>query len=169
MSGGGISHDFGLRFNSPFVNLAIPANEFVDLLYDIKKIEHDIIDVSDNKHNYPIGLLSGKFTLYFVHYKSFKDAVISWRKRAKRVDYIHPYIILVETSTCSYEDLLKFDKLPYKNKITLVHKDYPGINCKFVLEGYDGKNLHGEVLNYNGLFGKRMYDQVDWISFLQLK
>lgn len=30
--GGMVSHDLGLRFNSPFVNLMIPGSEYVELL-----------------------------------------------------------------------------------------------------------------------------------------
>lgn len=77
-------------------------------------------------------------------------------------------MILVETVTCSYSDLERFDKLPYKNKIALVHKEYPDIRCSKVINGFDGKNMHGEILSYTSFFGRRMYDQVNWFDFLEL-
>ena len=164
--GGVISHDLGLRFDSPTVNLAIPANEFVSIVSDINQINNEITLKGNN--GYPIGLLSGKYSLHFIHYKTFAEAVDCWRRRSKRVNYDHPYMILVETSTCSYQDLEKFDSLPYKNKIALVHKKYPQIRCAKVINGYDCQSKNGGILNYTSILGKRMYDQVDWVSFLEL-
>lgn len=36
--GGILYHDYGLKFNSPFINLMIPAHEYVDLLSNAKHI-----------------------------------------------------------------------------------------------------------------------------------
>lgn len=165
---GGISHDFGLQFNSPTVNLMIPAGEFVELIRDLNQIEGDITRKEDIKKPYPVGLLNNKYTLHFIHFKTFEDAVDTWQRRVSRMDMNEPYIILVETASCSYDDLVKFDQLPYNNKIALVHCYYPDIQCSTVIKDFDGKNLHGEILNYKGLFGKRMYDNVDWRKFLKL-
>lgn len=164
--GGVVSHDLGLRFDSPTVNLAIPANEFVSMVSDIHQINNEITLKGDR--GYPIGLLSGRYTILFIHYKTLEEAVDYWRRRSQRVNYDNPYMILVETATCSYEDLERFDNLSYKNKIALVHKEYPQIKCAKVINGYDGQNKNGEILSYTSIFGKRMYDQVDWVSFLEL-
>ena len=166
--GGVISHDYGLRFNSPTVNLMIPAGEFVDLIRDLNQIGGSITKKVDVEKPYPVGLLNNKYTLHFMHYKTFEEAIDTWQRRVSRMDMNDPYIILVETASCSYDDLVKFEQLPYKNKIALVHCNYPDIQCSTVIKGFDGKNLHGEILNYKGLFGKRMYDDVDWRKFLNL-
>lgn len=166
--GGVISHDFGLRFNSPTVNLMIPAREFVSMLQDINQIDGKIEIKEDAGKPYPVGILNEKYVLHFIHFKTFQDAVDTWHRRSERMDKNKPYIILVETTSCSYDDLVKFDKLPYKHKIALVHRQYPEIHCSVVIDGFDGMNLHGEILSYTGLLGKRMYDQVNWKEFLEL-
>ena len=146
----------------------IPAGEFVDMVQDLKQIEGEITIRTDIQKPYPVGILNNLYTLHFIHYKSFEEAVETWSRRTSRMDKNEPYIILVETASCKYEDLIKFDKLPYKNKIALVHCYYPDIKCATVVKGYDGKNLHGEILNYTGLFGKRTYDDINWKDFLNL-
>lgn len=166
--GGGISHDFGLRFNSPTVNLMIPANEFVSLLSDINQVNDEIIKVS-TEEKYPVGLLANQYMLHFIHFKTFNEAVSILRKRSRRINKYEPYLILVETASCSYRDIVKFDKLPYKHKIALVHCEYPSVKCAKVIRGFDGKNYHGDILQYTTLWGQRMYDQVDWIGFLNLR
>lgn len=84
------------------------------------------------------------------------------------MDLENAYCILVETVSCKYEDLVAFDNLPFKHKIILVHKEYPELIHSQVIKGFDGKNLHGDILRFTDFFGSRMYDQVDWIRFLEL-
>jgi uncharacterized protein (DUF1919 family) len=98
---GVIYHDLGLRFNSPTVNLMIPAGEFVSMLQDISQIDEEIEVKEDLGKPYPVGLLGDLYTLHFMHYKTFKEAVDTWRRRALRMDRSNPYIILVETASCS--------------------------------------------------------------------
>lgn len=167
--GGMVSHDLGLRFNSPFVNLMIPGSEYVELLSNRAQIGGGIIKEIDMGKEYPVGLLEGKYHLHFIHYDTFESAVKKWKNRSLRMDIENSYCILVETASCKYEDLLAFDCLPYKHKIILVHKEYPELKHSRIINGYDGKNLHGDILKFTGFFGTRVYDQVDWAEFLELK
>ena len=146
----------------------IPAGEFVDLIRDLDQMRGGITKKADSDKSYPVGLLNYKYTLHFIHYKTFEEAIETWYRRVSRMDMNNPYVILVETASCSYNDLVKFDQLPYKHKIALVHCNYSDIKCAIVVKGYDGKNLHGEILSYKGLFGKRMYDDIDWKKFLNI-
>ena len=146
----------------------IPANEFVSLCENLCYIKEEICEIKSSK-GYPIGRLGEKYTLHFIHYKSIDEAIQIWKRREKRVNYISPYIILVETASCRYEDLERFDRLPYSHKIALVHKEYAGISCARVIKGYDGKNLNGEILQFTSIWGTRRYDQIDWIQFLNLQ
>ena len=165
--GGVISHDFKMKFCSPTVNQMIPANEFVSLIENLDNL-NGCFRFQDSDKMYPVGLLNDKYTVHFIHYKTFSKAVDTWKRRLSRMDYSEMYFILVETASCSYEDLVKFDSLPYEHKIALVHKNYPEIKSARVIKGFDGKNLHGEILSYQGLWGKRMYDQINWADFLNL-
>ena len=62
-----------------------------------------------------------------MHYKSYEEACKKWSERVDRMDVDNMYIILVETHSSTYEDLMQFDKLPFRNKIILAHKEYPNI------------------------------------------
>ena len=167
--GGVLSHDFKLRFCSPTVNLMITGHEFVEMMKNPRQIEGCITEVTDSGKNYPVGLLNNQYHLHFIHYKNFDEAAAVWKRRTKRVDYSQIYVILVETASCSYSDLEAFDKLPYQHKIALVHEEYPEIRCSKVIPGYDGRNLHGEILGYIGKSGRRLYDHVNRLDFLELK
>lgn len=115
--GGILSHERGWQFRSPFVNLMIPADEFVELIQNLQtNINLDISDISDNS-KYPIGLLGGKFHLHFIHYRTFQEAVEKWRERSKRIDYNNIYIILVQTKSCSTKGLINFQSLPFKKRL----------------------------------------------------
>ena len=168
--GGVLYHNFGMRFCSPFVNLMIPTPHFVELLSCIDKInEFDITDITPKKSRYPIGLLNSRWELHFMHYKNYDEAVIKWKERVQRMDLNNLYVVLVETHSSSYENLIDFDKLPIQNKIILTHKDYPDIKCATPIKGYDGVNLNGEILWPSNRYGACKYDNVDWLTFLDLR
>lgn len=78
-----VLNDFGLKFNSPFVNLFISAPDYIRLLKNLRYYcdpTADIMDISSNS-SYPKGLLRGEITLHFLHYHSFEEAVEKWRTR----------------------------------------------------------------------------------------
>lgn len=168
--GGILYHDLGMRFNSPFINLMIPTSQYVDLLKNLYYIgDFDLVDATPKGCRYPIGLLHSKYELHFMHYNSFEEAKRKWEERVKRINYESLYVILVETHSSTYQDLVNFDNLPFQNKILITHKPFPEIKCSVPIKGYDGKNLNGEIFGPMNRWGKTIYDQIDWLTFLDLK
>ena len=163
--GGILSHERNWQFCSPFVNLAIPADEFVRLVNNLEVDVNGNFEDITNDSPYPIGLLAGKYHIAFIHYKSFNEAVTIWRKRAQRINFNNVYIILVQTETCSTQGLSDFDLLKYKKKIALVAEDSTTTETRFPIRGYDGKNTKGEILSPVGYFGQHLYDQFNWGHF----
>ena len=54
---GCVLYDFGLRFDSPTINLFIPFPDYIKFLSDLKGfVNKEIVDIT-NGSNYPIGLL----------------------------------------------------------------------------------------------------------------
>ena len=167
--GGVILHNFNMRFCSPFVNLMIPTSHYIEILNCINDIKTwDLCEITSIESTYPIGLLNGKWEIHFMHYSSFSIAAEKWRERLERMEMHNMYFILVETHSCTYNDLINFDALPYKNKIIVAHKPYPEIKCVNPIKGYDGINLKGEILWPSNRWGGCFYDQVNWLSFLNL-
>lgn len=168
--GGIISNDLGMKFCSPFVNLWIPGEHYIEILKDIMHLsKYSIEEVSHNSSRYPIGVLNKKWELHFMHYKSFDEAVHKWRERVERMDIKNMYVILVETSSVKYDDMVEFDKLPFKNKILITHKYYPEIKCAVAIEKYDEININGELFSPYNIWGMKKYDQINWIDFLNLR
>lgn len=163
-----VLHDYGLRFDTPTVNLLIHPKDFVEMLSHLGAyMQADMEDIT-NGNRCPVDLLGGRIQLFFHHYASFDKAKAAWKHRAKRVDYDNIYAVLVERDGCTYEDLQNFDRLPIKRKVALVHKEYPEIRCAYVVRGtLEGEAL-GQIIAFRGCFGRRYYDQFDWARFLDL-
>lgn len=58
--GGGIYHDLGQRFNSPFINLKFNAADFIALLKDFDQyMKCELKPINDANTTYPKGDLGG--------------------------------------------------------------------------------------------------------------
>ncbi|MBO5298164.1 MAG: DUF1919 domain-containing protein [Candidatus Homeothermus sp.] len=165
-----VLHDFGLCFNSPFVNLYITAPEYIKLLSNIEYYcspTASIRDITESAH-YPKGLLQNEITLHFLHYDTFEEAEKKWRKRCERIDYNNLYVILVQQSSCNDNLINKFDKFTFKKSIALVNHLIPGINKQFTIPGWENAVTLGAITEYSDISGKRYYDSFDWRKFLDL-
>lgn len=68
-------HDWGLRFNSPFVNLFLTPTDFIKYVKNIAHYQtQEITFPKEIQRKYPVGLL-GDIHLYFMHYHSEQEAV----------------------------------------------------------------------------------------------
>ena len=122
---------------------------------------------SENSH--PVGLLGGVVRVYFLHYQTFNEAVSSWKRRAARIHWDKLYVVMSERDGCTEADLVKFDSLPYRNKIAFTHVRYPSVFNSFYIRGFEEKSELGNIMDFRGLFGRKYYDQFDWVKFLNQK
>lgn len=167
---GCLYHDLGLQFATPTINLYMPFPDYINFLKDFKNnIEKDLVNISsdDGVPSASLGYGGGK--IIFLHYDSFEAASKAWNRRKERINFDNLYAVLVERDGCTHEDLRNFIKLPIKNKIALVHKNYDDIEDSFVIKGFENQEQLGNIMDYVGYFGKRYYDQFDWINFLNNK
>lgn len=166
-TGAMITHDLGIRFNTPTVNLFIYPKDYLYFLENLDTyLSAEIKDITDTSA-YPIGLLNDSVEIHFLHYKSFNEAFDSWHRRAKRVNKDNLYVVFVERYGCTYDDLKRFDLLPFKKKVAITHKPYQNIACASAIPGYENEQEVGIITNHNGHWlGKMHYDRFDWIEFL---
>lgn len=126
--GGCVSHELGLRFNSPTVNCWFQPREFIKFLsqleYYLYDCEIQIDQQSSKEYGYPVGQLND-IRVYFTHYKSFEDAKQKWIERLKRLNKDNLYIVMVQKGGCTEEDIRSFDKLKFKHKVIFTAKEYP--------------------------------------------
>ena len=169
-TGGFILHDLKLQFRSPFVNLYMEPFDFIKYL---EKMDYynlcEFTFQSNLGYPYPVGMLDD-LTVYFVHYKNEEEANNSWKRRLKRTNKDNLFIILTERDGCTYEDLKRFDKLSYQNKIVFTHKKYPEIKSSYYIRGFEKEEQVGDLFRYkNKWSGKKFYDDFDYIKWFNGK
>ena len=59
--------------------------------------------------------------------------------------------------------------LSYESKVALTHVEYPDITCGFYVKGYENCNELGNIMDFKGFWGQKVYDQFDWVKFLNQK
>ena len=168
-NGGFIAHDLGLRFNSPTVNLFFTAADFIRFAsnpeYYLSAEPEEIHSIFD----FPVGKIHD-VTLYFMHYRTFAEAREKWLERSKRVDFDNCFIIMTDKNDCTYENILAFDSLPYKNKVIFTHRPYPEIASAYYMPGFEDKGEVGILSDFKpGLFRRRWLDGFDYVRFLNGK
>lgn len=165
-NGAFILHDLGQRFNSPTVNLFLYPKDFIRFVENLKyymslKLEF----VKEKDVTYPVGRLED-IKIYFMHYHSEEEANQKWEERKQRICYENLFVLMTERDGCTYEDLQKFDKLQYPNKIVLTHLSYPEIKSSFYIKGYEQENQVGHIYEFlNETTGKKHYDEFDYVEW----
>ncbi|MCI9365660.1 MAG: DUF1919 domain-containing protein [Clostridia bacterium] len=169
--GGVIYHELGIQFQSPTINMYMNSKDFIKFCKNLKfYLEQKIELINQNERNYPVVKLND-ITLYCVHYKNFEEVEQAWNKRIKRVNFEKIAIIMSERDGCTYEDIIEFDKLQYKNKVIFVHKDMPEIKSAYYIKNTeldgDSNNKIIGLTEYEGRYtGKRYIDEFDYVDFL---
>lgn len=169
-TGGILSHDLGLKFLSPTINLFFRAEDFIkfcenmEYYFSIDHMEECFDEKIIEDRSYPIAYL-GDLTLFLVHYKSVEEAQRKWNERKTRINWRN--IVIFNTDREGMTDELKdrFEALPYK-KVMFVHKPDKKHSCCFYLKGYEEEKCVGIITDHNTWDGKRPIDQFDWVGFL---
>ncbi len=163
-AGAFILHDLGQKFNSPFVNLYLEPADFIKYLTDIEHYRQAKLRFLQNERHYPVAMLDD-IRIYFMHYHSEQEAAIKWYERSARLNSDNLFIIMTDRDGCTYQDLLNFDRLPFKNKVVFTHKPYPEIKSAFHIHGFEKQTQVGDVFAYTGMFGRKYYDQFDYVAW----
>lgn len=95
--GGVISHELGLRFESPTVNLFFYPDSYIEYISHLEEYsKKELIEIKGTKDvTYPIGQLGeeGKVVIHFMHYQSFDEAKNKWIERTLRINFDNLYFI----------------------------------------------------------------------------
>ena len=164
--GGVLSHELGLKFLSPTVNLFMVNKDFIKFCENLEYyLSLDITPYDgDIKRDYPLGRC-GDLVLYFVHYNSFEEAKYKWNERKKRVDMNNIYIIATDRDGFNEELLERFKNLPYQNKKLFSHLPIENSKDIVYIKGFEESTQIEPLTNkVNG--GYYLIDQFDWVSWL---
>lgn len=168
-NGGIISHDLGLQFCSPTVNLFFRAEDFIRFCENLHYyMEIDTmtpcLDTSIiSSVSYPVARL-GDILLFLVHYKSIEEAQEVWNRRKKRVDYDNIVILTTDRDGMTEELKDRFERLPYR-KVMFTHLPDPRHPSTFYISGYENEECVGILTDHNTWDGSRPIDQFDYVAF----
>lgn len=169
-NGGVVSHDLGLQFRSPTVNLYFRAEDFIkfceNLSYylDIDEFTECTDSEIVGEKNYPIAYL-GDILLFLVHYASVEEAQSCWNRRKKRINFDSIVIMTTDRDGMNEELKERFERLPYR-KVMFTHlPDMNHPDC-FYIPGYENMECVGTITDHDTWDGSRPIDKFDYIEFL---
>lgn len=146
---------YGIEYKSPTVGLYILGHDFVKLCADWEmyfNCELQFIPWENasyhyaliNEQPYPVARLND-IEIYFMHYKSEKEALDKWHRRVKRINPKHMIFKLSQREGCSKEDIEQFLELPLKHKVCFSYDEVPGSIIVPELKGLSGDEM--EIIN----------------------
>ena len=150
--GGIISHNLGLPFCSPTVNLWMDNHDFVKFACNLRQyLDKELCFLKPGEKekkfpegDYPIGKL-GDLTIYFNHYHSDEEANEAWNRRKERVDFDNLYLIC-DDNRLSDEEIAALQRISCKRMILFTAKRRPEIAHSFWMKRYESL---GYLENYN--------------------
>ena len=126
-------------------------------------MKQELTFVSSDR-TYPVAYLDD-VKIYFVHYKDEEHARTKWNQRKARMDLSNVYVIFIERDGCTKQTLQEFEKIPFKNKVVFTCKKYDDIPSSYYIKEYEGQQEVGSLYEFTGWNGKRIWDQVDFVSW----
>lgn len=164
-----VYYDMGLPYLSPTINLSMGMDDFVRLAGNLKwYLEQEFVE-AEREENCPVGIL-GDIKIDFVHYDTFKEGVLKWEERKKRINWDNLFFMGVEKDGCTYETIKRFDELPYENKVIFTHVRYSEFSSAYCIKGFEDRNELGVITNFKKQCRVRRYmDDFDYVSFLNQK
>ena len=163
--GGVFYHDAGMRFTSPLINTAMDGEDFLKFLSNPKHyLEWDMEFISFPGRNHPIARIDD-IEVNFVHYQSVEECIEKWNSRAKRIVWDNIFIVATNHDGMCHDDCMeRFDKLPYKNKIMFVSKEYPQYSWAIPIRQFCNRFQCRVTTAFADMKGHRYYETAFDIS-----
>ena len=168
--GGILSHDLGLRFDSPTINLWFDAHGFIQFLENLEDYLHcPLSNVSmDRDKGYPVGYLDNNIKIHFQHYHTVEEAKEKWATRCKRVDMNNLCVICTDRDGMTPELMRRFLKLPYKKIIYVSHKAMVLSEECIYVPGFENEKQLPDMTGWADMKGHRHYEKhfdiVGWLN-----
>ena len=167
-TGGIITHDLGLQFRSPTINLFFYNDHFFKFCENFDYYISQPLTLCDEpihkqKTEYPVCNL-GDLELHFLHYKSFEQAKQKWDSRAARINKENIFVMWTFLGGTDEELLARFDAIPFRNKVAFTEKEFPQYKSAFYIRGYEENGI--TILTwFDNLLGRRVVDQFDYVKW----
>jgi uncharacterized protein (DUF1919 family) len=163
-----LSHDLGLEFRSPTVNLFFTADDFVKFCLHLDEyLKEELIsdDEMSKEKGYPVSRL-WDIHLYGVHYHSHHELMNAWNRRKERINHNNLFICMTDRNDCTNETVAQFAKVPYP-KVLFSHKPYSEYPFVVYVPDFSKESEVGQLQFYADMQGHRYYEKYfDWTSWL---
>lgn len=146
-----IYNNYGLRFNSPTINLYFFMPDYLKFLQNFnhyiqkplqfKKVSKYYPDPVD----YPLGYWDD-IEIHFIHFDTPGNANIKWEERKKRINPDNLFIIGSDRDKCTPELIEQFEQLPFKNKIFFTSIPYGHYSSALYIDKYKHEGMVGDMI-----------------------
>lgn len=128
--GGVLYHNYGIPFNSPFVNVNISMEHFLLICKQLREfmeapLQEVFVDKAIQTYftkklrgggiTFPVGKItipSGESVLiFFQHYKTYPECAAAWERRKRRMDYSNLFFVIAARLEDDLDECIKFDLL----------------------------------------------------------
>ena len=108
--------------------------------------------------NFPIAKIDD-IEVNFVHYKTQEECIEKWKERKERIAWDNIFIIATNHDGMCHDDCMeRFDKLPYKNKIMFVSKEYPQYDWAILIKQFKNRFQCRVTTAFADMKGHRYYE-----------
>lgn len=115
-----------------------------------------------NQTNVPIAIIGDDIEIVMLHYHSEKEVVEKWNRRKDRINWDHLLVKNTMQNGMTEEQVVEFDKLPFKHKMIFVPYTMNNItSAVYYKSKIDCKN--GQVVDDIIKFNKYI-DLTKWIN-----
>ncbi len=171
--GGILSHDLGLQFASPTVNLFFMARDFVKFATNLGHyvgMVPQIDEAETRKRGYPVAVLDD-IRLFAVHYQSMEELQAAWKRRSARIHWDNLFLVMTDRNGMTAEDLESFARLPYP-KVLFSAKKYPQYDFVIYVDAFRNEDQVGQLQFFADFRGHRYYEKyfdfVRWLNCEEL-
>lgn len=161
-------HDAGRQFSSPTINTGMDGEEYIRFLQRPQHyIDHPMEFITVPGYSFPIARVDD-IEIRFVHYGTAEEAEAKWRERGRRIVWDNLYVIATNHDGANTDEFMEqFDKLPYKNKVMFVSKEYPQYDWAVLVPQFKGRYQVRIMTAFANFKGQRYYetcfDLAEWI------
>lgn len=173
---GGVYEDLNIQYKTPIVGLFLYPKCYLNMLENIESINFENIEfISKSKYEqanryinnvrkYPIAKLDNRdIEIHFLHYNNTKEALDKWIRRSQRINLQNLFIVFSDRDGCTIDEINRFDKLKYKNKVFISSKKYNIESKNIILDIYQNDGVIGDLYNNRWVY-RKVFDIAEWLN-----
>lgn len=166
-TGGVISHDLGLRMNSPTINFFFMAEDYLRFLENMDYYLQAPITKAEIQNQPWLIANIGDIEAHLVHYNSIEDFCNAWNRRKQRINKDNIFLLWCDRDGFKEEMLGRFASLPYP-KVFFSHKAHENCDFEVVLPEFANDDYVGILSDFIDSSGEKYYDKhfdvVRWLN-----